>query len=439
MSGGVKSLLVSTALLTTACASEDARLSIRAIADPLAAASKPGNSTIEQARGLLALGSVGLALEAFHKGLREQPDSIEALAGIAACYEQMGRYDLSRTYYEQALAVAPRNAVLLNTFAASLQRQGRVAEASAVRAEAIRADAADAETLAMPAPQPQSVATAQVQPPQPQTVTVAQVQAPQPQTVTVAQMQAPHAQTVTVAQVQAPQPQSVPVAQVQAPQPQRAAVAQEQVPVSSTEWTIEPAPAPAVASSVTVALPPVRDVIAEPVIAAAAPAPIEPPRAAPPASRAADELTARAIRIADAIEPRLERLSPGVVALLTGSGPIWSSEVVAQSRDSVTMRFVRAKAADRPNVRLLNAAREQGLAARTREVLVDRGWRKIAIGDASQVRERSLVLYPASRKRTGQSLAAQFGFNSVVSGSAGEMIVLLGRDAPDVPSLRSRG
>ena len=83
----------------------------------------------------------------------------------------------------------------------------------------------------------------------------------------------------------------------------------------------------------------------------------------------------------------------------------------------------------RPNIRLLNAARRQGLAASTRAVLLDRGWRKIAIGDALQTRDRSVVIYPASRRELGVKLAAQFGFRSEVSTRVEGVVVLLGRDA----------
>jgi hypothetical protein len=129
-------------------------------------------------------------------------------------------------------------------------------------------------------------------------------------------------------------------------------------------------------------------------------------------------------------QPRLERLSPGEVALLTGTGPAWKTEVVAQSQQSVTVRFVPLRTASvRPNIRLLNAARRQGLAASTRAVLLDRGWRKIAIGDALQTRDRSVVIYPASRRELGVKLAAQFGFRSEVSTRVEGVVVLLGRDA----------
>ena len=41
---------------------------------------------------MLALGNVGLALTSFRIAAREDPNSVDALAGIAASYDQMGRY-----------------------------------------------------------------------------------------------------------------------------------------------------------------------------------------------------------------------------------------------------------------------------------------------------------------------------------------------------------
>jgi hypothetical protein len=93
----------------------------------------------------------------------------------------------------------------------------------------------------------------------------------------------------------------------------------------------------------------------------------------------------------------------------------------------------------RPNIRLLNAARHQGLAARTRNVLLGRGWRLIEIGDAAEVRTTSLVIYPASRQALGRSLAAQFGFRSAVTGKSDQLVVLLGRDAAAMRAIRARG
>ena len=81
------------------------------------------------------------------------------------------------------------------------------------------------------------------------------------------------------------------------------------------------------------------------------------------------------------------------------------------------------------NIVLLNAARSQRLAARTRIALLDRGWRKIGIGDARGARQRSLVLYSPLRAVTARRLAAQFGCKAVRVGGVDKIIVLLGRDA----------
>jgi len=147
----------------------------------------------------------------------------------------------------------------------------------------------------------------------------------------------------------------------------------------------------------------------------------------------------------------------GEVALLTRAAPAWRTEVVARTEHSVTARFVplngalassgparfvplrTVMAASRANVRLLNAARHQGLAARTRHALIDRGWRRIAIGDAGQVRARSIVLYPAGRQALGRRVAAQFGFASAINRDSDEVLVLLGRDAASLSFGRARG
>jgi hypothetical protein len=128
--------------------------------------------------------------------------------------------------------------------------------------------------------------------------------------------------------------------------------------------------------------------------------------------------------------PRLERLSLGEVALLTGSGPVWRGQVVARTPQKLTVRWVPlTTAATRPNIRLLNAARWQGLAARSRSYLFDRGWRRIEIGDASQARDETLVLYPAAHAVIGRRLAAQFGCRSRPVQGGEVFLVLLGRDS----------
>ena len=307
-----------TLMAVASCTSPQPDIKVRA------AASLPSVEGLGEAKGQLALGNVGLALEGFRNVLRDNPGNIEAAVGIAHCYEQMGRFDLSRKWFETALASAPENAAVLVDFADSLQGQGKLSEAAAVRAEVAKIASANAS---------------------------------------------------------------------------------EAPPV-----TAEAAPVVALgeaAQSVTIALPP--------------PAPSEPTIAAP------DRRPRAKIASSDSgpAGPRLERLSLGEVALITRPGPVWTGQLVDSSSTSATFRWVEI----RPVARLLNAARVEGLAARTRGKLVARGWKGIAIGDAPAVRSKTLVLYPEYRRKMALKLAAQFGFKHLQSFSGSEIVVLLGRDA----------
>jgi hypothetical protein len=89
-----------------------------------------------------------------------------------------------------------------------------------------------------------------------------------------------------------------------------------------------------------------------------------------------------------------------------------------------------APAAGNPNVQIFNAARSQGIAASARAVLVDRGWRRIAIGNAPAAQQKSVVLYSRNRARLGRSLAAQFGVGARMV-ERDILVLVLGRDAVD--------
>lgn len=374
MNGGVKSLLLVASLAAAGCVAEPGTVEVRPIADP-GSKLRPGDGLLADAKGQFALGNVGLALEGFRKAARERPDSAEALAGMALCYDAMGRYDLAQTKYEAALALAPRNPALLTGLAASLDRQGNRQAAAEVRNEIAVLAAASAVL---------DQAVAEVEPAPP-------TLAP--------------AQSVTVS----------------LPPPQLAANADVALP---TTGRVERMNGPALAvSNILVAAP-------------------EPETVVPPAIRIpGPRLLERAqVDLRTSAEPRLERLSFGEVALVTIQAPVWRGQVVARSRQSVTVRWVPLSTASaRPNIRLLNAARRQGLAARSREYLLGRGWRKIEIGDATELREQSVVLYPAARQALGRSLAAQFGFRARPSDNGNVLVILLGRDAAGARAMQTRG
>ncbi len=144
-------LLTSAILACTACLGDQGKLEIRSVERGLKSGNEPVPFRIAEARGHLALGNVALALEGFRKAAREDPSSIEALAGMADCYARMTRFDLSRRYFEEALAIAPQNPALLASFAAMLDRQGLKAEAQSVRVEIAAATSRAPDQVAAPA------------------------------------------------------------------------------------------------------------------------------------------------------------------------------------------------------------------------------------------------------------------------------------------------
>jgi hypothetical protein len=133
-------------------------------------------------------------------------------------------------------------------------------------------------------------------------------------------------------------------------------------------------------------------------------------------------------------------LSLGEVALVTSSAPLWRAKLVERSPRSATIGFrpLAQPPVRLANVILLNAARSRGLAARTRTYLSERGWSRIAIGDAPRVLGASTIVYPASRRATAVRLANQFGFALRHQRSdSGTLTILLGRDAAQNGMLRT--
>ena len=102
----------------------------------------PDTSGDAQALGRTRLAADDLpgALGAFRQALAQNPQSADALNGIAVCYDRLGQFPLSRTYYELALASAPGSAMVLNNLGYSLYLQGQV---DAARVPLDRAAASD--------------------------------------------------------------------------------------------------------------------------------------------------------------------------------------------------------------------------------------------------------------------------------------------------------
>ena len=168
-------------------------------------------------------------------------------------------------------------------------------------------------------------------------------------------------------------------------------------------------------SSVTVQLPPARRVRAE----TPAPGPRPLPKPIVPTM------------VVEASGPRLERLSRGEVALVTTGKPIWAPQRDVQVASAGNLRWVSLASLNaRPNVKILNAARTNLLAASARTVLLNRGWRKIAVGDAPAVQLKSEVQYPKNQATLGRRLAAQFGVAARMV-ERDVLVLVLGRDSVD--------
>ncbi len=343
--------LAATAVLGISGCGGGGELQIRPLAAPISATAKPVPFRIAEANGHLVLGNVALALESYRKALRDEPQNVDAMVGMAACYDKMARFDISRRYYEAALAVAPTDAGVLSLFAGSLELQGLSQQASAVRIEMIAAQVfAEGRSVGTAAPDEQA----------------------------------------------------------------RAAVAQRSAPL----------PSAAQAQSVTVELSPAWPAVsAVPAYGADAAAQSErSPNVVAVAARTAPPQ-------ADRAGLRLERMSLSEVALVTNGEPQWRPQLVHRTAQSATIRFVPLKRLERTAaVRLLNAARTQGLAARTRSLLRNGGWQRVAIGDARRMRDRSLVLYSPATEEAARRLSKQFGYQIARQPQSAGLIVLLGRD-----------
>ena len=466
MTGGTKILLLGSSLLMTGCMTDQA-YHVRPIADS-AAKFRYAGSLIGQGRAQLALGNVGLALETFRKAQREQPPGADTFAGIAACYATMGRYDLARANYEFALAYAPNDPMLLSALANSLERLGEGEQAGEVRAEAARLAAVHAKQT-----QPAEAQTAPIGVARLSSITVkvpTVVAAPRP-----LEREIPPPR-LTAATVSLPAPSA---SDFVLRQPALRVDGEISIAVNEEPSKVPVAPSPSIAPprllTASVDLPAARPAVF-PARAFAFSAGISIPVTGEVASRLSPVLSTRqpmprpAVRNAQVAEtdvpaatgPYLQRKSRGEVSLITTPHSVKSKQLEAGIRGPLVLAHATPAPAERPdapsprpllatavrwvplrfasapqNVVLLNAARSQGLAARTRNLLAGRGWRSIGIGNARRQRERSLVLYPAARAFTARRLAAHFGCKAIRTASVKAIVVLLGRETAPRRSSRA--
>ena len=210
-------------------------------------------------------------------------------------------------------------------------------------------------------------------------------------------------------------------------------------PVTKPIHAVVPAPVPVTA---------IARIVPAPMVASAAPAaepaPFDPPQIAP-------------VEVADARPaavnsgPRLERLTLGEVALVTSPArrpapprpapaPLAAPPaILARAAAPVRFSSLAPPLADQQSLRtdgrervllVLNAARVQGLAARTRRYLAGHGVRQALVGDAPRVRDRSVIIAPPSQWARAKALARSLKFAPrTIRGS--RLMLVLGRDSVD--------
>lgn len=156
----------------------------------------------------------------------------------------------------------------------------------------------------------------------------------------------------------------------------------------------------AAAGRVTIALAPARPAVA-------APAPTVTVVLSPPAAMPA----------AGAPGPRLVRMSLGEVKLVSsGAAPFGETELASDDTLHAPLR-------------VLNAARIQGIAARTRALLAGRGLRDIEIGNAPGRRSVTQIHFAAVDRERARAIAARLPYPIQMVERPGPLVLLLGRDA----------
>lgn len=83
------------------------------------------DDAMQRGRMLFARGEYALAIDQFKKVARFAPNSPAGYNGLAASYDMLGRFDVSREYYQLALSRSPEDPMILRNVERSLAMQGR--------------------------------------------------------------------------------------------------------------------------------------------------------------------------------------------------------------------------------------------------------------------------------------------------------------------------
>ena len=100
---------------------------------------QPTGDAYAEAKRQLEAGNMALAVDGFRRAVRQSPGSVDALNGLAVAYDNLGRFDLSRRFYELALAADPANAKVRHNMEVSQRMQVRTEHALAPVPEPVQA------------------------------------------------------------------------------------------------------------------------------------------------------------------------------------------------------------------------------------------------------------------------------------------------------------
>ena len=351
-----KLLNISAVALLVGCTSGNVEL--RAVQTHPDAAVE-NNRLLDHARGLFRAGNYALAAQQFRAAIRQDNQNAAAYNGLAACYDQMQRFDLADRYYQEALALAPADRAVRHNYALSLRMQRRTAEA----------DAFDLETAALEQQMEQQQASAA----EPIIVAATIVDVDTPAELT--SVQTPGELTVAIPRLADSAPaDATPIQAVEARSTlQTAAVAApvrvEHDASQQREWSWRIA------------------------------------QATPTVSR--DEAWDR---IANAVAPALalQLVRQPVGRMIASAGDPVVSLKAAKNGAEQNLRFAsveaRASTIDQP-IRILNGVGRRGQAARMRTHLRSLGASEIQVGDAQRRREDSALYFSASNRDQAEALA----------------------------------
>lgn len=120
-------------LAASGAAARDLPAELRGTASPMPAAvlATAPDGALDEGRALLAAANPVQAVAAFRTALARDPASVAALNGLAIAYDRLGRADLARQHFEQALALEPAAADIAYNLGWSLVKAGQHRDAIA--------------------------------------------------------------------------------------------------------------------------------------------------------------------------------------------------------------------------------------------------------------------------------------------------------------------